>query len=344
MPANSNINKKKGQVSGIIILIVILDFLFMSLMKYKNQGLSISDYNISATGNILNLLFIILLIAGLIIYTLSNKVQDQSKLLIFFTVIMTLLLILTEIYSFNKLPLPKYYFFDHPLKDVLKGILLIIYQIIQFVFISVVWVSIFERKSFIIFRAIVNSAIIVVLLLTFSFVHILGKKGEDINALKRSRILYTGVVLGSAVWTDNKPSPSLAARTLKASELYKEGILDEIQLTGGNAPGELSEAEVADNYLKSLHVNSDHIWVEKKTSSTTEQIKFIKNELITKKDIKNILIISDAYHLTRIKEICSFYKVKAKVAASDLKSGFDSEMYHKIRESIALLIFWFFAL
>ena len=96
--------------------------------------------------------------------------------------------------------------------------------------------------------------------------------------------------------------------------------------------------------MKSLHVNSDHIWVEKKTSSTTEQIKFIKNELITKKDIKNILIISDAYHLTRIKEICSFYKVKAKVAASDLKSGFDSEMYHKIRESIALLIFWFFAL
>lgn len=344
MPVNFNINKKNRQIPGLIIVIVILDFLFMSFMKYQNQGMSISDYKLSATGNILNLLFIIVLVTGILLYSKSDKVRYQPKLLIVFTLLMTFSLIITEVYSFNVLTLPKYYFFDHPLKDVIKAILLIIFQFMQFVFISVVWTSVYEKKDFLLLRAIVNSVIIIVLLLTFAFLHILDKNVDNINTLKDSKISYAGVVLGSAVWADNKPSPSLAARTLKAAELYKEGVLQKIQLTGGNAPGELSEAEVADNYLKNLHVNSDDIWSEKKTSSTTEQIRFIKNELVTKKNIKNILIISDAYHLARIKEICNFYNVKAKVTASDLKSGFDSEMYHKIRESVALLIFWFFAI
>ncbi len=101
---------------------------------------------------------------------------------------------------------------------------------------------------------------------------------------------------------------------------------------------------MAYKYLKSENVNPNDVWLEKNTTSTLEQIKFIKDSLIQKKKVKNLIIVSDSYHLTRVKEICKFYNIKTKVAASDLQLSFSGKIYNKLRESIALLVFWFFAL
>src|ERR1039458_9824708 len=40
------------------------------------------------------------------------------------------------------------------------------------------------------------------------------------------------VVLGAAVWSNNIPSPMLASRAEKAYELYKQGYVNKIQVTG----------------------------------------------------------------------------------------------------------------
>ncbi|MFN3478156.1 MAG: FAD-dependent oxidoreductase, partial [bacterium] len=71
------------------------------------------------------------------------------------------------------------------------------------------------------------------------------------------KISYTVVVLGAAVWSDNKPSPILAARVDKAIDLMKNFNVEKVYFTGSNAPGELSEAEVALNYLKSKNISAD---------------------------------------------------------------------------------------
>jgi uncharacterized SAM-binding protein YcdF (DUF218 family) len=115
-------------------------------------------------------------------------------------------------------------------------------------------------------------------------------------------------------------------------------------LTGGNAPGELSEAEVASLYLKQRGVNADDIWIEKKSTNTAEQVRYVKEELINKKKLMNIVFVSNSYHLTRVNEICSFYNINAGIEASTLNLSFDSNIYYKVRESVALLVFWFFAL
>src|SRR5664280_3415396 len=91
------------------------------------------------------------------------------------------------------------------------------------------------------------------------------------------------VVLGAAVWSNNVPSPMLASRAEKAYELYKMGYVNKIQVTGGNAPGELSEAEVASLYLKQRGVDANDIWIEKKSTNTAEQVRYVKEELINKK-------------------------------------------------------------
>lgn len=78
--------------------------------------------------------------------------------------------------------------------------------------------------------------------------------------------------------------------------------------------------------------------------STAEQIQFIKSRLSTKPQVNNIVVISDSYHLPRVKQIADFFHLNLKVAASNLDLKFENKIYYKIRESAAILIFWLFAI
>jgi len=340
---NKHINNKWKLVSA-IICVVILDLLFLYYIKYKNQGLPLKDINLFYTGNLLNLIFALILITGIIFHSFCNKNVYKPKLLILCTVLMTFSLLFAEFYTWIKIPVPDYFVLEHPLKDVLKGILFTIYQLIVFMFISIVWITFLGRKELLILRAVINSIIIATFLLIIAFFHLISDYEKKIDKNYAGNAKFVGVVMGAAVWSNNQPSPSLALRADMAAELYKDGILKKIQVTGGHAPGELSEAEVAYNYLKSKNIDSTDIWMEKKTASTSEQIRFIKNILVDKKHLNNIMIISDPYHLARITEICKFYKIKAQFARSELNLSFDSKIYYRFRESVALLVFWFFAL
>jgi vancomycin permeability regulator SanA len=152
------------------------------------------------------------------------------------------------------------------------------------------------------------------------------------------------VVLGAAVWSYDKPSPTLASRIDKAAKLYRKGIVNKIQLTGSNAPGERSEAEVALGYIIQKDIDSSDILVENKTTSTTDQVRFIKNNLVAAERFDNIFIVSDKYHLGRVNEISKFYNLNVMLAASELNLSFNTMLTSRIRECIALLIFWCFAL
>jgi len=107
----------------------------------------------------------------------------------------------------------------------------------------------------------------------------------------------------------------------------------------------MSESEVAYEYAKVKGVDISRIIIEKQTSSTTDQILWIKRNLISsKKSVGDIIIVSDGYHLLRIIEISKFFNINVKVAESEHKLNFEDKLYNKIRESIALFIFWNFAL
>ncbi len=189
-----------------------------------------------------------------------------------------------------------------------------------------------------------NTLFTVIILFVFAFFFVKSEKWIISDSESGQKNNNIAVVLGAAVWSENKPSPSLAARVDKAIELYRAGRVKYIQLTGSNAPGELSEAEVAYKYLRSKNINDEDIFVEDKTTSTNEQIFFIKNNLAKREDLGEIIIVSDAYHLKRVKEICKFYNIDIKVASSDLKPEFENLFYYKLKESVAILVFWFFAL
>jgi vancomycin permeability regulator SanA len=341
MKKYNNKEKKKSNLISIAgASIAGIDLLVIYYIKYKIQGLSISSFNLFYIGNILNLIFSAALVLGLIVNIfIKNKLSD--KVILTCSIIMTLFLAAGILNEFIKFPLPKIYMVEHSFRDILNGILFTSYQFVNFIFLSIIWINMTGGRGLLFLNATVDAAIIMILFLIFAFIYI-----NQIKNLNKINIYAdnVAVVLGAAVWTNNVPSPSLASRAEKAHELYKSGVVKKIQLTGGNAPGELSEAEVACRYLKLKGVNPDDMWIEKKTSNTAEQVRYIKEELIDKKQIKNIIIISNSYHLTRIYEICKFFNITAGIEASELALGFDKAIYYKLRESIALLEFWFFAL
>jgi len=254
---------------------------------------------------------------------------------------MTLFLAAGIINAFIKFPMPRLYMFEHQFRDVLTGFLFSAYQFVSFIFLSAIWLNIIGKNALVFLNASVNAVIILALFFIFAFVYV--NQSRTIGKLNTNHE-KVAVVLGAAVWSNNVPSPILASRVEKAYQLYKQGYIGKIQLTGGNAPGELSEAEVAWLYLKERGVILNDVWLEKKTSNTVEQVRYVKVELINKKKLSDIVFVSNSYHLARINEICSFYNIKADIETCSLDLSFESNIYYKVRESIALLVFWFFAL
>ena len=150
------------------------------------------------------------------------------------------------------------------------------------------------------------------------------------------------VVLGAAVFSDNEPSPIFSKRIERAAELFQDKKTKFIQVTGGRAPGEITEAKAAYNMLIKLGVPKNKILIAENTSSTAEQIRFINLKLSGQNN--KIAIVSDEFHLSRIDEMCAFYKMDINYFSSENSMGLKNYFYYKMRESSSLLIFWIFAL
>ena len=336
--------RTKRVVASSVIFVLIVHLVLLYFTKYNNQNLPFSDFRILNIGNIFNLIFTSILIIGILIYFFKDESSLKPGTLVLYSVVLSVLLILCILSSFIKLPPNNIYIFEQTLNKVIVGVIFISYQFVMFMFISVVWLRLLTAKDLIFIRVIVNSLIMVIVLLLFAYFFMDIKMKNYHEDLEKNKGENIGVVLGAAVWSGNKPSPTLASRIDKAAKLYKKGIINKVQLTGSNAPGELAEAEVAKDYILKKGVDSSDIMIETKTTSTNEQIKFIKKDLVTEENFDNIYIISDEYHLVRVREISRFFNLKVKVVASELKLSFDKMLYYRIRESIALVIFWCFAI
>ncbi len=340
-----SLSNNKSKLTRLLTLIAILvfDLVFLYYLKYRNQELSFSEFTLNYFGNVLNLIFTLLILVGLILNIYKKQNSLSFQFILRFLIIQSIILIVVSILVFTNYSNHKHYLFSHPVSEVLKGFLFTLFQFLQFILLIILWLNLFRRNKLIYLKAILYSVELIVLLLIFAFFFI-SQDQENYKSYRTNNKLVVGVVLGAAVWSNNKPSPSLSARVDEAIDLYNKKIIDKIQLTGSNAPGEMSEAKVALFYLYKRLINMDDIWLEENTTSTTEQVRFIKDDLINQNNVGGIVIISDSYHLTRVREICNFYKIKSFFASSNLKLNFQSKLYYKMRESVALVIFWFFAL
>lgn len=338
-------NKKynSGKYLLLFVLIIIIDLAFLYFIKYQNQSLSLSEFNLLNIGNIINLFFHFILIFGVLVIVFSKSIQPDLKYLLPLFFVNQFLL--ASVYGVSKVSLPfnDIYYLNQNGNRLFVGVLFTLYQFTFFVMMFYIWSNIIKVKNLLVIRSILNAGWLTFFFLLLSFVFIIAKENSFDDAEIKADKNNTAVVLGAAVWSKNKPSPTLAARVDKTIDLLQRGKINSIYLTGGNAPGELAESEVAFDYIKKKYKSVLNVFKETKTKSTNEQIQYIEANLLAKKNDRKIIVISDSYHLVRVIEISNFHNIKIQVASSDLPLSFEKAIYFKVREALALVVFWFFA-
>ncbi len=331
-------------ISAALVIVLALQLLVLYYIKYNNQNLALSEFNLSNIGNILNLFTILILILGIVIYTLQKKNKLPISRIILFTLLTTIILASAYCSTIISLPFQKIYFLGQHGNKLFVGLLFIHYLFALFTFASYMWLSVFGRKSVLFLRSIIHSVLIIFVLILFAFYYVNVSDPQIDNEKLSQNEKNIAVVFGAAVWSKNQPSPILAARVEKALQLLDSYLVGKVLLTGSNAPGELTEAEVAYIYALSKDADSSKFIIENITTSTNEQIHFIREELLPKESINEVIIVSDEFHLARIEEISKFNNIKIYAVSSDLKLKFETELYNRLRESIGLFFFWFFAI
>ncbi|MEE9430977.1 MAG: ElyC/SanA/YdcF family protein [Melioribacteraceae bacterium] len=325
------------------IAIALLNLLLLFFIKYSHNGLTFEEFDINKFGNLFNLSFVFILVFGCLFLLTRLKQIHSSKVksLLYISFLYIFLLLVVLGLDFIGIKYLRGYLFGYPYKKIIPMILLIANQSLVLYLIFIVWLIYFKKTLLSYFTSILLVASTIGIFVVFSFLSTYSIEEVTKQKLKNSNDI--GIVLGAAVWSGNKPSPIFTGRIEKSNELYSKGIIKKIQLTGSNAPGEVSEARAAYNYLlKKYSVNEKDILIEENTRSTNEQIRFIKEKLNNKNSSNVFIIISDDFHLKRILEMAKFFNINAIGISSDYKLNWEKSIYYRFRDSIGLLLFWTF--
>jgi uncharacterized SAM-binding protein YcdF (DUF218 family) len=106
------------------------------------------------------------------------------------------------------------------------------------------------------------------------------------------------VVLGARVLPGGEPDDSLRARTLKAVELYRQGIASTLICTGGVGDNPPAESRVAADLAIRSGVPAEKIQLEEHSTSTRENAEYAAR-ICREQGWKKVVVVSDPYHLFR---------------------------------------------
>ncbi len=106
------------------------------------------------------------------------------------------------------------------------------------------------------------------------------------------------VVLGAAVYTD-RPSPVFEERIRHGVNLFREGRVRKLVMTGGLSPGDrLTEARAARDWSLRQGVPSEAILLEEASRTTQENLAFAL-PILRRHGLERVLIVSDPLHMRR---------------------------------------------
>ena len=148
------------------------------------------------------------------------------------------------------------------------------------------------------------------------------------------------VVFGAAVHRKNQAGPGITRRVQTAIDLYNEDQINRLILTGGRGDDyQHSEASVMNSVAIAGGVDPKDIFLEEKSNSTWENIRFTKP---LAEDCESVIGISDRYHLARIRLIAGKQEWGSLMTypASEV-APMEFEMFSVIREALGILYYLF---
>ncbi len=122
------------------------------------------------------------------------------------------------------------------------------------------------------------------------------------------------VVLGAAQY-NGTPSPVLQARLDHAAELYFDGMVDLIVVTGGNQEGDVTtEAKAGYDYLRvTAGVPDESLLLEVDGRSTYESLRATAR-FLERREVNTVILVTDPYHARRSQLIAEEVGLQAEVS------------------------------
>jgi vancomycin permeability regulator SanA len=313
----------------IVFLIHIMMFSLMLFYRYNNQKYDLFNLTFENFSNMLSLIHFGIIFSLLIICFIKLREISENYLttIFFFS-------------CFNIFLLPISQIFYEPYNLILS--LTIVFSLILFCIYLCFIVFNKRRNKFI--KSIFTTLIISIFILSSISIYVLTYIPDNYFVQNNNLSYDTAVIFGAAVWSKNKPSPVLRERILKALSLYRSDKVKTFVVTGGHARGELTEAQVAKNLLVEKGIDESNIIVENKTTSTAEQVRYIRDSIFIKNNYRNLILVSDNFHLRRITEMCKFNGMSPIGVSSDSPLLDDNIIFYAVRESAGLILFWYFGL
>jgi len=170
----------------------------------------LSDFSYGNIGNILNFIIMFNLIIAVILY-LKRKLSVKKPVIIF-TFILTITLVVSYISTLIEFPAKTHYYLNQPGDKLLDTVFFSIYLFILFTFTSYLWFKNFESKRFVLIKILFSVFVMFAIFLSFTYLFLITRS-ESSNEWKLNKSEKNiAVVLGSAVWSGNLPSPSLPGK------------------------------------------------------------------------------------------------------------------------------------
>lgn len=149
------------------------------------------------------------------------------------------------------------------------------------------------------------------------------------------------VILGAAVWADERPSPTLERRVNKAINLWRTGNFQLIVPSGGLGKHPPTEAEVMRRLLLAASVPDSAIFLEKNSTSTLTNAVF-SAALLKARDVQSISVVTDGFH--RCRSYLSFRRLGFSVTAISADDAQPSPRWQlvlsgRLRECFALPVY-----
>jgi len=324
----------------------ILNLVYLYSIKYRSQGLTLSNLDIGFTGNLLNLIIscsIILLI--LFLFFFGSRIEMfRVQILLNLSLFSFVPLLLNDFFIQLDLHKVLIYTLGFAPDKIFRALFFLFFLIVKFILLFNIIFFTFGKTRNPIFKSFIYSFLLFVLIMLFSFTSTLSMKDESTNIIKPGAKYDAVLIPGAAVWSKNRASPVFAGRLRKANKLYRNRICNKIIITGANAPGEMTEADVAERELLKMGVSSSDIIKEERTTNTLEQISFLKNKVQPEQAFSKVIVVSDQFHLRRISEIANFHNMNLTLVRSDNKLDFISEIWFRIRDSVSLTLYWLFGI
>ncbi len=144
------------------------------------------------------------------------------------------------------------------------------------------------------------------------------------------------VVLGGGINRDGTPTESSIRRVVQGAQLYHAGLARTLLFsTGVTSKSEISEAQAMARFALSLGVPQKAILLEKSSVNTDENARF-SSDILRKRGVNRILLVTDPIHMFRAKESFQHYGIFADPAPTVDKELIEMEargrwnLFHRV--------------